>query len=124
MGASFTFVDLGGVRCSHATTYCWQVVSAAQKGRRLAWLCSRLLACRNAYFVHRVYKTFVRPVTVYATANCSPYLRSEVEGLKVHWRRFTKIIVGNKNLTYGKKLDRQRPVTDRPTAVIIRARPK
>ena len=53
--SSVNFVDLGVVQCFNAT-YIEQVTTVAQKGRRLARLCSRLLSCRNADFMLRVYK--------------------------------------------------------------------
>ena len=44
--SSVTFVDLCVVRCSDAT-YSEQVAKVAQKDKRLAGLCSRLLSCWN-----------------------------------------------------------------------------
>ena len=104
--SSVTFVDLGVVRCSDAT-YCEQVATFVQKVRRFAELYSRFLSCQNADFMLREYKTYVQPIMLYAFVIWSPHLRGEVEDLEAVQRRFSKKIVGNKNLTYGQRLDSQ-----------------
>ena len=61
-----TFVNLGIVRCFDAI-YGEQIATVAQNGKRLVELCLRLLSCRNADFVLRVYKTYVLPVMLYVS---------------------------------------------------------
>ena len=79
--SSVTFVDIDVVRCSNAT-YSEQVTTVAHKGRRLVGLCSRLLSYRNADFMLRAYKTYVLPVTLYASVIWYPHLHYEVEDLE------------------------------------------
>ena len=99
MPSSVTFVDHGVARSSN-TTYSEQVGTVARKGRRLAGLCSRLLSCRNADFMLRVYETYVLTVTQYTSVIWSPHIRYEARPGSSS-KAISKQIIGNKNLTYG-----------------------
>jgi hypothetical protein len=76
------------------------------KGRRLVGLTMRSMKCRNEQFMSRIYKTYIAPILSYASQIWSPFLRYEITDLESIQRRFTKRILGLRNVTYGERLQR------------------
>ena len=105
LGRSYTVRDLG-VQVSSDLRPREQCIIARNRANKILGFVSRCLTNRSSEVILRWYLALVRSHLDYAAQYWSPYYRKDMGSLEAVQRKMTKMIQGQRNLTYKDRLKR------------------
>ena len=80
------------------------ITNTVNKARGTSFLLSKNITYKAAVVMVPLFKSLVRPILEYANAVWSPHLRKHVDAIEDIQRKFTKHIIGMKDLSYEQRL--------------------
>ena len=75
-----------------------------KKARKISGLIIRTISFKSKDIMIPLYKSLIRPILEYGNAIWSPYLKKNKDFIEGVQRRFTKCVIGVKNMTYQERL--------------------
>ena len=93
-----------GIIVDQTLKFSSQCVAAAKAANNTLGMISRTFVNKEKEVVLRLYQTLVRPKLEYCAQAWRPYLRKDIDLLEKVQRRATRMIIGDRDLTYGERL--------------------
>ena len=80
------------------------ILKTVKKARQISGLITRTITFKSKDIMVPLYKSLVRPILEYGNAVWSPYFRKHINLIESVQRKFTKCIIGVKDMTYEERL--------------------
>ena len=76
------------------------ILKTVKKARQISGLITRTITFKSKDIMVPLYKSLVRPILEYGNAVWSPYFRKHINLIESVQRKFTKCIIGVKDMTF------------------------
>ena len=80
------------------------ILKTVKKARQISGLITRTITFKSKDIMVPLYKSLVHPILEYGNAVWSPYFRKHINLIESVQRKFTKCIIGVKDMTYEERL--------------------